>query len=93
MAVDTSTFVWAWGINTYGQLGDCGQYDHVYPYAQPSWRKTPVEVKDGEMLNVDRLTNIVQVSSGSSRAHSLKLINQVAIEHLASWFCVGPAGP
>jgi len=62
LALDVDGFVWAWGWNSYGQLG-VGDDDP---------RLSPVQVKGGEM-ETDFLQDISAISAGKSGEHSLAL--------------------
>ncbi len=60
LAVDASNFVWAWGWNSEGQLGDGSDDPH----------STPVQVRGGQM-GTPYLQNIDSISAGRSGEHSL----------------------
>jgi len=60
LALDVNGFVWAWGWNEDGQLGD-GSTDEI---------PNPVQVKGGEM-GTDFLQDISAISAGKSGEHSL----------------------
>jgi len=62
LALDVNGFVWAWGDNYYGQLGD----DSIDPCS------IPIRVHDGDMGTTSGyLENIIGVACGRSGAHSL----------------------
>ncbi len=62
LAVDEDSYVWAWGTNSSGQIGD----------GTSTSRPTPVEVTDGEMGTTSGLLeNIVKVAAGRSGSYSL----------------------
>lgn len=60
LAVDKDGFVWAWGGNYVGQVGDGTDIDRI----------TPVKVNGGEM-ETDQLESIVKVAAGRSGEYSL----------------------
>ncbi len=60
LAVDNGSYVWAWGKNDYGQIGD----------GSTARRTTPVKVVGGQM-GTDRLEGIVKVAAGRSGQYSL----------------------
>jgi len=62
LALDVNGFVWAWGWNNEGQLGD-GSTDES---------PTPVQVEGGEM-ETDFLQDIGAISAGKSGEHSLAI--------------------
>jgi len=62
LALDVNGFVWAWGRNDEGQLGDDSR----------DTRPTPIQVKGGEM-ETDFLQDISAISAGKSGEHSLAL--------------------
>lgn len=62
LALDVNGFVWAWGDNDYGQLGDDSIYD----------RFAPVQVYSGDMNTPSGyLEDIIALAAGRSGAHSL----------------------
>ncbi len=62
LAVDEDDYVWAWGGNSYGQVGD----------GSTTTRETPVEVTDGEMGTTSGLLeDIVEVAAGRCGSYSL----------------------
>jgi alpha-tubulin suppressor-like RCC1 family protein len=69
LALDVNGFVWSWGWNTEGQLGD---NQTKYPYSE-----APVQVLRGEQAPEDpdnpdpNLTRIIAISAGRSGQHSL----------------------
>jgi len=64
LALDVNGFVWAWGDNIYGQLGDNQIH---WPYSS-----TPIHVYDGAMNTQSGfLENISAIACGRSGAHSL----------------------
>lgn len=59
LALDVNGFVWAWGWNEYGQLGDSSTHPN----------STPVQVHGPNDANY--LENIIAISAGRSGLHSL----------------------
>ncbi|MFZ0035491.1 MAG: LamG-like jellyroll fold domain-containing protein [Sedimentisphaerales bacterium] len=71
-----SKLVWAWGTNTYGQIGntDVPRAADGDPYDYSARRTTPIEVRKGAMNSSSNfLENIVRVSAGRSGEYSLAL--------------------
>ena len=62
LALDVNSFVWAWGWNSAGQLGDNQQ-------SSPYYSSTPVQVHGVD--NVGYLRYIIAISAGRSGQHSL----------------------
>ena len=84
LALDVNRFVWAWGNNSQGQLGN----DSTDPCS------TPVQVLSGEQDPNDAnsvLQNIVAVSAGWD--HCMALEEYEAYDYMAAFFDPNYAGP
>jgi alpha-tubulin suppressor-like RCC1 family protein len=84
LALDSSGFVWAWGDNTYGQLGTnptTGLPDCLYsPHAQQ------VEITSATPLTP--LANIMQIAAGGSTSYALEYpvtTNGVTTQKIWAW--------
>jgi alpha-tubulin suppressor-like RCC1 family protein len=64
LALDANGFVWSWGYNSQGQLGDNQQ-------SSPYYSSTPIQVHG--LNNIGYLENIIAISAGRSGRHSLAL--------------------
>jgi len=66
LALDKDSYVWTWGLNSCGQVGDGSETGTV--------RATAVEVVDGEMCTISgHLEDIAKVAAGRSGQYSLAL--------------------